>query len=31
VLDLRDLYYFGSMIVLFLFLNTRVIDLRRWR
>ncbi len=31
VVDVRDLYYFGSMIALFLFLNTRVIDLRRWR
>ncbi|MHC4339817.1 MAG: ABC transporter permease [Planctomycetota bacterium] len=31
VIDLRDLYYFGAMIVLFLYLNARVIDLRRWR
>lgn len=31
VVDFRDLYYFIAMIVLFLYLNTRVIDLRRWR
>ena len=31
VVDLRDLYYFGAAIVVFLYLNTWVIDLRRWR
>ena len=31
VIDLRDIYYFVAMIVLFLYLNARVIDLRRWR
>jgi ABC-2 type transport system permease protein len=31
VIDIRDVYYFGAMIVLFLYLNARVIDLRRWR
>ncbi|MHC4409478.1 MAG: hypothetical protein ACYS0F_10785, partial [Planctomycetota bacterium] len=31
VVDIRDLYYFGAMTVIFLYLNTRVIDLRRWR
>jgi len=31
VIDLRDIYYFVAMIVLFLYLNVRVIDLRRWR
>jgi ABC-2 type transport system permease protein len=31
VIDLRDIYYFVAMIVLFLFLNGRVIALRRWR
>jgi len=31
VVDIRDLYYFGGMTVIFLYLNTRVIDLRRWR
>jgi ABC-2 type transport system permease protein len=31
VIDLRDLYYFGSMMGFFLFLNERVVDLRRWR
>lgn len=31
VIDLRDLYYFAAMMVLFLYANVRVIDLRRWR
>jgi ABC-2 type transport system permease protein len=31
VIDLRDLWYFASMSALFLYLNVRVIDLRRWR
>ena len=31
VIDIRDLYYFGALTALFLYLNTRVIDLRRWR
>ena len=31
VIDLRDLYYFAATTGLFLYLNTRVIDLRRWR
>ena len=31
VIDLRDVYYFLSVSVLFLYLNARVIDLRRWR
>ncbi|MHC4954041.1 MAG: ABC transporter permease [Planctomycetota bacterium] len=31
VIDVRDLYYFGSAIVVFLYFNTLVIDLRRWR
>ncbi|MGH7163417.1 MAG: ABC transporter permease [Planctomycetota bacterium] len=31
VVDARDLYYFVSMTVLFLYLNALVIDLRRWR
>ncbi len=31
VIDVRDLYYYGAMIALFLYLNTRVIELRRWR
>jgi len=31
VIDLRDLYYFGATMVLFLYLNSVVIDLRRWR
>ena len=31
VVDLRDVYYFVAMIVLFLYLNTRVIDVRRRR
>ena len=31
VIDVRDLYYFGGVIVVFLYLNTVVIDLRRWR
>jgi ABC-2 type transport system permease protein len=31
VIDLRDLYYFVAMSGFFLYLNARVIDLRRWR
>jgi len=31
VIDLRDIWYFVSLTVLFLYLNARVIDLRRWR
>ena len=31
VIDLRDVYYFGAMSALFLYLNVRVIDLRRWK
>lgn len=31
VIDLRDVYYFVAMTGLFLYLNTRAIDLRRWR
>ncbi|MEE8107054.1 MAG: ABC transporter permease [Planctomycetota bacterium] len=31
VIDLRDVYYFVAMVGLFLYLNVRVIDLRRWR
>ena len=31
VIDVRNLWYFGATIVLFLYLNARVIDLRRWR
>ena len=31
VVDLRDIYYFTAMIGLFLYLNARVIDLRRWK
>ncbi|MHC4547538.1 MAG: ABC transporter permease [Planctomycetota bacterium] len=31
VIDLRDVYYFVGITVLFLYLNARVIDLRRWR
>jgi len=31
VIDLRDVYYFLSMTALFLYLNARVIDLRRWK
>jgi ABC-2 type transport system permease protein len=31
VLDFRDFYYFTAISVLFLYLNARVIDLRRWR
>ena len=31
VIDLRDIYYFVAVTVLFLYLNARVIDLRRWR
>jgi len=31
VIDLRDLYYFASMTGFFLFLNERIVDLRRWR
>jgi len=31
VVDLRDIYYFVAMTGLFLYLNVRVIDLRRWR
>jgi ABC-2 type transport system permease protein len=31
VIDVRDLYYFVAMTAFFLYLNARVIDLRRWR
>ena len=31
MIDIRDIYYFCSAIVVFLYLNTVVIDLRRWR
>jgi ABC-2 type transport system permease protein len=31
VIDLRDLYYFAAMMTLFLYLNVRAIDMRRWR
>lgn len=31
VVDIRDVWYFVGMSGLFLFLNTRAIDLRRWR
>ena len=31
VIDFREVYYFLGTIVLFLYLNARVIDLRRWR
>jgi ABC-2 type transport system permease protein len=31
VVDVRNVYYFVSLTGLFLYLNTRVIDLRRWR
>ena len=31
VIDLRNVYYFVAMVGLFLYLNVRVIDLRRWR
>jgi ABC-2 type transport system permease protein len=31
VIDVRDVYYFVAMTALFLYLNARVIDLRRWR
>lgn len=31
VIDLRDIYYFVAVTVLFLYLSARVIDLRRWR
>ena len=31
VVDIRNVYYFGALTGLFLYLNTRVIDLRRWR
>jgi len=31
VVDIRDLFYYAATIVVFLYLNTRVIDLRRWR
>jgi ABC-2 type transport system permease protein len=31
VIDVRDLYYFGAIMVFFLYLNVRTIDLRRWR
>lgn len=31
VVDLRDVYYFVAIAALFLYLNARVIDLRRWR
>jgi len=31
VVDIRDIFYFLATIVVFLYLNTRVIDLRRWR
>jgi ABC-2 type transport system permease protein len=31
VIDIRDIYYFVVMIAFFLYLNVRVIDLRRWR
>ena len=31
VIDVRDIYYFVAITVLFLYMNARVIDLRRWR
>ncbi len=31
VIDVRDVFYFASIIGFFLYLNVRVIDLRRWR
>ena len=31
VVDLRDVYYFVALGALFLYLNVRVIDLRRWK
>lgn len=31
VVDARDLWYFAAMTAFFLYLNVRVIDLRRWR
>jgi len=31
VIDIRDVFYYGAVTVFFLFLNTLVIDLRRWR
>ena len=31
VIDIRDLYYYFGITVFFLYLNTLVIDLRRWR
>jgi len=31
VIDIRNIWYFGATIALFLYLNARVIDLRRWR
>ncbi len=31
VIDLRDIYYFVAMMGVFLYLNVRVIDLRRWK
>jgi len=31
VIDIRDIFYYGGITVFFLYLNTLVIDLRRWR
>jgi len=31
VIDIRDIYYFVAMTAFFLYLNARVIDMRRWR
>ena len=31
VIDIRDVYYYSGAIVVFLYLNTVVIDLQRWR
>ena len=31
VIDIRDLFYYGGLTIFFLYLNTLVIDLRRWR
>jgi ABC-2 type transport system permease protein len=31
IIDTRDLIYFGSVVALFLFLSTRVVEARRWK
>ena len=31
VIDIRDVYYYSGITIFFLYLNTLVIDLRRWR